>query len=39
MFYIDFDNLTVFEMMQISEFFNLFVDGDLRKIVVTGVKE
>jgi len=39
MFYIDLDKLTVFEMMQISEFFDLFIDGDLRKIVVKGVKQ
>ena len=39
MFYIDFDKVTVFEMMQISEFFHLFIDGDLQKIVITGVKQ
>ena len=36
---IDFDKITLFEMQEISEFFHLYVDGDLRKVVITGVKQ
>ena len=36
---IDFDKITCNEMLTISEFFDLFCDGDKRKVIITGVKK
>jgi len=34
---IDFDNITYNELLTIGEFFNLYLDGDKRKVIITGV--
>ena len=36
---IDFDKITVVEMQGISEFFDIYLDGDRRCVVIDGVKQ